>query len=194
MCNEGQRGIAGSVVIDQGRVCEGFLFATNRDRALYIRTTDRHRPQWLKDNPGAWRRIADVQQEADSLRRRVESEGPVEAVAAGPSSHTSSPDVRNDGEQNAGSVDVPAGGPSPPQQPVPLAVAAPSASEVGDEVSIGGRPHVSAQDLASRMGMSRRTLSRRCEGGKGPQKIKIGNKVYFDLDSIPAWLASRRIP
>src|SRR5712691_6977645 len=127
------------VVIDQGLVFDGFLFATHLDRCRYIGTPVRNRPQWLKNNPGAWRRIADVQQEADSLRRRVECVGPVEAVAAGPSSHTSSPDLRNDGEQNAGSVDVPAGGPSPPQQRVPLAVAAPTAFELEDEVSIDGR-------------------------------------------------------
>ncbi len=134
MCNKGQRRTA-AVMIDQGLVFDEFLFATPLDRCRYIGTLVRYRSQWLKDHPDVWRPVRGVEQEAASLRCRLE--GPVEAVAAGPSSHTSSPDVRNDGEQNAGLVDVPAGGPSPPQQPVPLAVAAPSASESEDEVVIG---------------------------------------------------------
>jgi|SRR5712691_70602 len=171
------------VMIDRSLVVGDFLFATHRDRALYIGKLVRDRPRWLKDNPGAWRRIADVQQETASLPRRVESEDLVEAIAAGQSSHMSSPDVRDDGKDNAGSVEIPAAGPSPPQQPammLPLAVAAPSASGV-DEIAIGTRRYVSAQLLASIRGISLRTLSRRCAAGKGPPKIKIGNKAFFEL-------------
>src|SRR5712691_700438 len=144
------------VMIDRSLVVGDFLFATHRDRALYIGKLVRDRPRWLKDNPGAWRRIADVQQETASLPRRVESEDLVEAIAAGP---------------------------SPPQQPammLPLAVAAPSASGV-DEIAIGTRRYVSAQLLASIRGISLRTLSRRCAAGKGPPKIKIGNNAFFEL-------------
>jgi hypothetical protein len=178
--------------INQGRVHNGNLFATMRDRGLCIRAGLNER-QWLKDHPGVWRPLEDVLREAAAWKRRVE--GLVKTIATGPSSHTSSPDVRNDGEQNAGSVDVPAGGPSPPQEPVPPAVAAPSASEVEEEVvTIRGRPHVSITGLALMMGgIPRRTLSRWCKGGKGPPKTKLGNQVYFDLDKIPAWLASRRL-
>jgi hypothetical protein len=173
-------------VIDQSRVTEGILFVSHRDRALYIGTSARNQPQWLKDHPDVWRRVQDVEQEAAS-RRRLES--PVEATAAGPSPH-SSPDVRNDGKDadNAGSVDIPAGEPSPAQQP-PLAMtrpvtdAAPSAP--GDEIAIGPRRYVSAKRAASMLVISRRTLSRRCAAGKGPPKIKLGNKAYFEIAKVP---------
>jgi hypothetical protein len=50
--------------IDQGRVCDGLLFSTNRARALYIRTTTLERPRWLRDHPHEWVKIADAQQAA----------------------------------------------------------------------------------------------------------------------------------
>ena len=77
------------VVIDQSLVAGEFVFATHRHRAMYLGKLVRDRAQWLKDNAGMWRRIRDVQQEADSLRRRVDSEIPIEVIAAGPSSHSS---------------------------------------------------------------------------------------------------------
>src|SRR5438105_6452888 len=120
-------------VIDQSRVTEGILFATHRDRGLYIGTLLRNRRQWLKDHPDAWRRVQEVEQEAALLRRCLET--PVEATAAGPSLHISSPDVRNDGKDadNAHSVEFHAGDPSPPRQrPTDAAPSAP-----GDEIAIG---------------------------------------------------------
>jgi len=180
------------VVIDQSLVAGEFVFATHGNRAMYLGKWVRDRAQWLKDNAGTWRRIRDVQQEADSLRRRVDSEMPIETIAAGPSSHSSCRDVRNDGKDDgaAGSNDIPAGDPSPPHQPSPTTVlpttVAPSPSSVVEsEIAIGGRRYVSAQCLASMLGISLRTLSRRCAGCNGPPKIKIGNKTYFELDKIP---------
>jgi hypothetical protein len=42
-------------VIDQSLAADGFLFATHRDRALYLREAAWKRPQWLKENKGKWR-------------------------------------------------------------------------------------------------------------------------------------------
>jgi hypothetical protein len=143
----------------QGLTYRDIWFTRPLDRCRYIGTSNRDKPQWLKDNPGAWGRIADVQQEADSPRRRVESQGPVEAVAATPS----------------------------PQQPK-LATILPetdaAASLPGDEIAIGTRRYVSAERAASLLGISRRTLSRRCAAGNGPPKIKIGNKAYFEIAKV----------
>jgi hypothetical protein len=184
------------VVIDRSLVAGEFMFATHRDRCLYLGKSVRDRAQWLKDNADRWRRIRDVQQEADSLRRRVDSEIPIDAIAAGPSSHSSCRDVRNDGEVDgaASSTDIPAGDPAPPPSPTTVlpTTVAPSPSSV--EIAIGGRRYVSAQCLASMLGISLRTLSRRCAGCNGPPKMKIGGKVYFELGNIPEWVASRQIP
>jgi hypothetical protein len=177
-------------VIDQSRVFEGKLFATPLDRCRYIGTSSWKRPQWLKDHPDVWRFVQDVEQEAASLGHHVKSEGPVEAVAAEPSPHMSSPDVRNDGRDadNAGSVEIPAGEPSPPQQPqlaMTLPVTDAAASAPDDEVALGPRRYVSAELAASLLGISRRTLSRRCAAGKAPPKIKLGNKAYFEIAKVP---------
>jgi hypothetical protein len=63
---------------------------------------------------------------------------------------------------------------------------------VGD-IEIGDRRYFSAQRVASMLGVSLRTLSRWNAAGAGPPKIKIGKKVLYELDKLPAWLASREI-
>jgi hypothetical protein len=122
---------------------------------LYIRESRRDRPRWLNEHPDVWIRIQDIEQETSSPRRRVESDTPVEATAAVPSPHMSSPDVCNDGKDadNAGPVEISAGEPSLPQQPplamtLPVTDAAPSA--FGDEIAIGTRRYVSAKRAAPR--------------------------------------------
>jgi len=105
--------------INNGRIFDGILFATHRDRALYIRTLVRNRPQWLKDNPDSWRRIEDIQREAASLAAPVESEVNVVAASSGPNGQASSHDVRKDGDDEDGValVDALSGECSPPCQP-----------------------------------------------------------------------------
>jgi hypothetical protein len=90
-------------VIDQSRVADGFLFATHRDRCLYLGKSVDDRPRWLRDNVGKWQRIEDVQQEAPPLRP-CESKINVGPMPAEPADSSSSPDVRNDGDDEA---DVP---------------------------------------------------------------------------------------
>jgi hypothetical protein len=177
-------------VVDQGLVFDGLLFNTHRDRGLYIRESRRDRPRWLKEHPDVWKRLQDIEEETSSSPRRVESDTPIEATAAGPSPHMSSSDVRKDGQaaDNAGSVEVPAGEPPPPQELL-LAMTRPetdaAASVPGDEIAIDGRGYVSADRAAYMLGISRRTLSRRCAAGKGPPKIKHGNMAYFEIAKVP---------
>src|SRR5690348_6730489 len=104
--------------IVEGRVCEGILFATPRDRGLYIGTLIRNRQQWLKENAGRWRYIKDIQREAASLAS-AGTEVNVVAAASGPNSQTSSHDVRKDGGEKSDvvSVDIPADDSSPSCQP-----------------------------------------------------------------------------
>ena len=84
-------------MIDQTRVADGHLFATHRDRCLYLGKSARDRLHWLKENPGRWRSLEDVKQEAARLRPPVESETNLEAGPAEPNGQTSSHDVRKDG-------------------------------------------------------------------------------------------------
>ena len=105
--------------IVEGRVCEGILFATPRDRGLYIGTLIRNRPQWLKENAGRWRYIKDIQREAASLAPSAGTEVNVVAAASGPNSQTSSHDIRKDSGEKSDviSVDISADDSSPSCQP-----------------------------------------------------------------------------
>jgi hypothetical protein len=106
-------------VIDQTRVCEGLLFATHRDRAMYIGLWNSQKPQWRKDNPHKWRRVEDVEREAALPAAPVES---VVAESSGPNDQMSSHDVGKDGgeESDITFVDTPAGNSSAPYQPTSL--------------------------------------------------------------------------
>ncbi|HEV2626348.1 MAG TPA: hypothetical protein VGV62_14780 [Xanthobacteraceae bacterium] len=100
-------------VINYTRVADGILFATHGDRCRYLGTLVRNRPQWLKDNPGSWRRIEDVQREAASTVPPVESQINVIAAPSGPNGQTSSHDVRKD----SGEESVPSGSTQTELQP-----------------------------------------------------------------------------
>ena len=64
---------------------------------------------------------------------------------------------------------------------------------VESEISIGARHYVSAERVASMLGVSVRTLSRWDTTGIGPPKIKVGKLILFDLGKLTEWLASREI-
>ena len=117
-----------SSVFDRSRVADGYLFATHRDRCLYLGKSARDRLHWLKENPGKWRSLEDVEQEVARLRPPVESETNLEAGPAEPNGQTSSHDVRKDGGEasDVTLVDIPAVDSSPPYQPTSLPVPVPA--------------------------------------------------------------------
>jgi hypothetical protein len=59
------------------------------------------------------------------------------------------------------------------------------------EVEIAGRKYVTAERLASMLGVTVRTLARWNASRIGPPKISIGKTVLFDLAKLPDWLATR---
>lgn len=117
-----------SSVFDRSRVADGYLFATHRDRCLYLGESARGRLHWLKENPGQWRSLEDVEQEVARLRPAVERETNLEAGPAEPNGQTSSHDVRKDGgeESDVTLVDTPAKDCSLPYQPTSLPVPVPA--------------------------------------------------------------------
>jgi hypothetical protein len=183
-----------SVKINRGLVFDGLLFPTPRDRGLYIR----NRAQWLEDNPDIkLRSVRDIQEKAGPL---VETETDVGTTGVGPSSNTSCCDAPSDvkGDGATGLAEISVKETPPPQRQFPTTVQptniAPSPATIAErEIAIGGRPYVSTQCLASMLGVSERTRSRLCAGGKEPPNVKIGGKVYYELDKIPEWAANRQI-
>src|SRR5262249_40767735 len=83
----------------------------------------REKPQWLKDNLGKWRRLADVEAESVQPTLPIENKTNLVAGLAEPSGQTSSRDVRTeDGKEDVTLVDTLAGDRSPPHEPTSLPI------------------------------------------------------------------------
>jgi predicted DNA-binding transcriptional regulator AlpA len=181
-------------VINKGLIFDGLVFATYRDRSLYIRTVIRDRPQWLKDHPEVWETIENA--ERKDARRLTAQEIRGEPSGIGPSSPAGA-DPQNDSSDTAEVDDVrledlsPSDRLSLPKTASP-AIAPSAPSSIGDEVTINGQRYVSAEQLAAILGISLRTLSRWCKKRGSPSKIKVGSKVFFAADAIPEWKARRQ--
>jgi hypothetical protein len=99
--------------IDHSLVYDGLLFATHRDRCRYIGKSGAEKARWREQNKGKFQRIEDVQQEPQL--------GPPAHIGAAPTGldwGTSSPDIRNDGDDDSTISLV--GHCSPPYRPASL--------------------------------------------------------------------------
>jgi hypothetical protein len=109
-------------MIDRTLVVGNKIFATHRDRGLFLGTWAINQPRWLVENAGRWRYIEDVLKEAALRSPSVEGATDPEAGPAEPTDLSSSPDFRKDGDEEDGVslVDTPAGDCSPACQPTSL--------------------------------------------------------------------------
>ena len=55
------------LVIDYSFVAHGYLFASHRDRCLYLGKSISERPHWLEANPGRFRPLEDVERKSARL-------------------------------------------------------------------------------------------------------------------------------
>lgn len=85
-------------VFDRTRSADGLLFATGGDRCRYLSKSRREKPEWLKQNEGRYRRVEDVRREKAPRMPSVEAEINLGAGPAEPADSSSSPEVRNDGD------------------------------------------------------------------------------------------------
>jgi hypothetical protein len=79
--------------IDYALTADGLLFGSNRDRCLYLGKSRKDRPQWLKENPGNYWRLDDLEIEPD----RPDQPDRRQSVAPAPAQPTFEPassDVR----------------------------------------------------------------------------------------------------
>jgi hypothetical protein len=84
-------------VFDRARTAEGLLFATGGDRGRYLGQWSWKKPDWLKQNEDRYRRIEDVLREDAPGTPSVEAEIKLDAGPAEPADSSSSPEIRNDG-------------------------------------------------------------------------------------------------
>jgi hypothetical protein len=108
------------LVIDYRLVAEGYLFASNRDRCLYLGKSVSEKPHWLEVNVGGFRPLADVEKEVAQLGAPGENKNSVEAARAELNGQTSAHDVakKDDDENDVASVDTLECSPS--HEPAPL--------------------------------------------------------------------------
>ena len=180
--------------IEQGRICDGILFATHRDRALYIGTVTGRRQKWLQDHPGVWIRLEDLKKDRASPPNGVEIQSVVGTVTPVRSCDGSAPEsaISATDRGHPQATEVSEAGLRQPALPVQLSSTLPgsTALQIEDVITIGSRQCVTASSLASMLKVSRRTLSRLCAGPNGPPKRGHGNMVLFELDEIAEWLGS----
>ena len=84
-------------VFDRARTADGLLFVTGGDRCRYLGQWSWEKPDWLKQNEGRYRSIEDVLREEAPTMPSVEAEINPGAGPAEPADSSSSPEVRNDG-------------------------------------------------------------------------------------------------
>jgi hypothetical protein len=109
-------------VFDRARTADGLLFITGGDRCRYLGKSSREKPDWLKQNEGRYRRIEDVLREDAPRMSSVEAEINLGAGPVEPADSSSSPEVRNDGDDkdDVALADVPLGDCSRPCEPTSL--------------------------------------------------------------------------
>jgi hypothetical protein len=87
-------------VFDRARTADGLLFVTGGDRCRYLGKSSREKPDWLKQNEGRYQPIEDVLREDTPRMPSVEAEINLGAGPVEPADSSSSPEVRNDGDDN----------------------------------------------------------------------------------------------
>ena len=110
------------LVIEYSLVADGYLFASHRDRCLYLGKSIRERRHWLEVNPGKFRPLEDVEEESAQLGAPVEDKNNIGTAPAGLNGQTSSRGGRDNGgdEDDVALVDTLAGDHSPPHEPTSL--------------------------------------------------------------------------
>ncbi len=57
-----------------------------------------------------------------------------------------------------------------------------------DEIIIDGLRLISQRRVEAMLGVTKRTLQRRQKANKGPPRVKIGRRIFYDADKLKAWI------
>jgi predicted DNA-binding transcriptional regulator AlpA len=69
-----------------------------------------------------------------------------------------------------------------------------SESQETDRLSSILAGYLTQKDLAQALGVSERTIARWHHFREGPPRVEFGRKVFYRLESVSAWIASRERP
>lgn len=180
-----------SDVINEALVCDEYEYIDHNARARYIREDRAKRPQWLKDNPGKWRRVSDVLGRA---AQRASSHDAFVKIDPGSSSSGLKPSAENVVTEAA--IRWPVETASSPNATIP-ATRTPASVDpllrtiVESAVVINGRTCITTEQFASMLDVSVRTFHRMFADGKGPRKIKLPG-AFYELDEALKWADDRK--
>jgi hypothetical protein len=146
------------VAINRGLVFDGLLFKTFNARGRYIGTDTAKRPQWLKDHPNDFVRLADILGDEIHLRTDVITQD-VGSNANGPG-----PLAADKADDNAQLARTPLQGRLPtdqeatnatiPARETPMKVDALLPAIVESVVTINGRTHITIEQFAAILNVS----------------------------------------
>jgi hypothetical protein len=173
-----------SSTINAGLIFDGILFDTPLDRGRYIGTGTKYQGRWLEQNAGKWWRLQDVLESAGPPVKHEAEVRPFATDASASPSCSEDPDA----SETPALVSLPD---DRRTTAAPIGAALSPSQIAKNEIAIEGRLYVSAARLASMLGISERTLSRRCANGNGPPHVKLAG-IYYDLDEVQEWTADKR--
>jgi hypothetical protein len=177
--------------IDPALEFDGFVFKNHNARGRYIGTDLAKRPQWVKDNPDKC-----ISKKAIHEKAARQTNSGVVIVSVYPDA--SSPNL-----YAHDSVKGVSGGAAEPPVDVSLSsdlsVAASetpttlgtSLSKIGEGgLILNDRTYLTTQQFALMLGVSRRTLYRLLQDGKGPPQVKIAG-IYYERNTTLKWAVER---
>jgi predicted DNA-binding transcriptional regulator AlpA len=187
---EGEMGEMNPVVFDPSVVPYPIQFIDPAVQSRYFGTVNRLRRKFLDEHKGLWRPYKTIGDGVAVLRPRIEG-GDIETIPGTPSSSRLLSDTRLNTNGTEVSLPTPTKALLPAHEPALVtlpAVIGPQAVSTRDEIIIDGRRLISDRRVAAMLKVSKRTLQRWQKANKGPPRVKIGGRIFYDEDKLKAWI------
>lgn len=178
------------VVFDPSVVPYPIQFIHPKFKSSYLGTVNRLRRKWLDEHKDLWRPYKTIEDGVAVLRPRIEG-GDIETIPGTPSSSRLLSDTRLNTNGTEVSLPTPTKALLPAHEPALVTLAAvigPQAVSTRDEIIIDGRRLISDRRVAAMLKVSKRTLQRWHKANKGPPRVKIGGRIFYDEDKLKAWI------
>ncbi len=178
------------VVFDPSVVPYPIQFIHPAVQSRYFGTVNRLRRKFLDEHKGLWRPHKTIEDGIAVLRPRIEG-GDIETIPGTPSSSELLSDTRLNTNGTEVSLPTPTKALMPAHEPALVtlpAVIGPQAVSTRDEIIIDGRRLISDRRVAAMLKVSKRTLQRWQKANKGPPRVKIGGRIFYDEDKLKAWI------
>ena len=162
------------VVFDPSVVPYPIQFIHPAVQSRYFGTVNRLRRKFLDENKGLWRPYKTIGDGVAVSRPRIEG-GDIETTPGTPSSSELQSDTRLNTNRTEVSLPTPTKALLPAHEPALVTLP-------------DGRRLISERRVAAMLKVSKRTLQRWQKANKGPPRVKIGGRIFYDEDKLKAWI------